>query len=361
MYIKSIELNNFRNYANETFYLDKGLNIIVGNNAQGKTNLLESVYLASIGKSPRTNNIKDLIKWDSTFSKATMEYVKNDTNHRKLEIFLSNNQQKSIKVNGYYLKKTSQLLGEIYTVYFSPDELDIVKQGPSERRKFLDIAICQFDKNYFYNLNKYHEILDQRNKLLKSNSNAKTIKDTLDIWDEQLAKFGSKVIYQRLQFVNILSSIAKDIHSNLTDGKEILRLEYAGIVDTDLKVIESKLIKSLEAVKDKDISLGYTTVGPQRDDIKLIVNEIDIRAFGSQGQQRTVALTLKLAELEVIRRETLDTPILLLDDVLSELDDARQAKLISEIKDFQVLLTCTAFNLDFPCHKIIINSGKQES
>ncbi len=359
MYIKSIELNNFRNYDNETIYLDKGLNVIVGKNAQGKTNLLESVYLASIGKSPRTNNGKDLIKWNSTFAKITMEYVKNNLNHRKLEIFLSNSQNKSIKVNGYYLKKISQLLGEIYTVYFSPDELDIVKSGPNERRKFLDIAICQFDKNYFYNLNKYYEILEQRNKLLKSSSNAKTIKDTLDIWDEQLASFGSKLIYTRLQFVNILSSIAKDIHSNLTSGKENLRLEYSGIIDTDIKVIENKLLKAIEGSKDKDIALGYTNVGPQRDDIKLIVNEIDIRSFGSQGQQRTVALTLKLAELEVIKNETGDTPILLLDDVLSELDMSRQNKLMEVIKDYQVLLTCTSFSMTCPHKEIRVSEGKQ--
>ena len=241
MYIKSIELNNFRNYDNEIIYLDKGLNVIVGDNAQGKTNLLESVYLSSIGKSPRTSKEKELIKWNSTFAKITIEYVKTMTNHKKLEIYLSNSQNKSIKINGYYLKKISQLLGEIYTVYFSPDELNIVKSGPNERRKFIDIAISQFDKNYFYNLNKYYEILEQRNKLLKSGSSAKTIADTLCIWDEQLATFGSKIIYTRLGFCNILSSIAKDIHSELTDGKENFRIEYVGLHSTDVKDIEKKL------------------------------------------------------------------------------------------------------------------------
>ena len=241
MFIKSIELNNFRNYNNEIVYLSQNLNVIVGNNAQGKTNLLESIYLASIGKSPRTSKEKELIRWNSTFAKITMEYVKHSTNHKKLEIFLSNNQNKSIKVNGYYLKKISQLLGEIYTVYFSPDELNIVKNGPNERRKFLDIAICQFDKNYFYNLNKYFEVLDQRNRLLKSSNNAKTVADTLAIWDEQLALFGSKIVYTRLQFVNLLSNIANSIHKELTENKEILRLEYTGVNDTTEENIQKKL------------------------------------------------------------------------------------------------------------------------
>ena len=359
MYIKSIELNNFRNYDNEIIYLDNYLNVIVGDNAQGKTNLLESIYLASIGKSPRTSKEKELIRWDSTFAKITIEYVKNIANHKKIEIYLSTSQNKSIKINGYYLKKISQLLGEIYTVYFSPDELNLVKSGPNERRKFLDIALSQFDKNYFYNLNKYFEILEQRNKLLKSVSSAKTISDTLSIWDDQLISFGSKIIYTRLQFINILSSIAKDIHSDLTDGKEIFRMEYVGIVDTNIKNIENKFKKALEDCRDKDISLGYTNVGPQRDDIKLIVNEIDIRSFGSQGQQRTVALTMKLAELEVMTNETKDTPILLLDDVLSELDENRQLKLLNLVKKYQTILTCTDFKHDITYNKIVIKKGKQ--
>ncbi len=361
MYIKSIELNNFRNYDNETVYLQKGLNVIVGDNAQGKTNLLESVYLSSIGKSPRTSKEKELIKWNSTFAKITLEYVKHETNHKKLEIYLSNTQNKSIKINGFYLKKISQLLGEIYTVYFSPDELNIVKAGPNERRKFIDIAISQFDKNYFYNLNKYFEILEQRNKLLKSSNNYKTVSDTLAIWDEQLASFGAKIIYTRLGFVNILSHIAHDVHQDLTDGKENFRIEYVGIHSTDVKDIEKKLLVALNDCRDKDISLGYTNVGPQRDDIKLIVNEIDIRSFGSQGQQRTVALSLKIAEMEVITGETHDTPILLLDDVLSELDESRQSKLIERISQYQTILTTTQYNIQSDAHIIYINSGKQQN
>jgi len=358
MHIKSIELNNFRNYDNEVVYLDKNLNVVVGNNAQGKTNLLESIYLASIGKSPRTSKEKELIRWSSTFAKVTMEYVKHSNIHKKLEIFLSNTQNKSIKINGYYLKKISQLLGEIYTVYFSPDELNIVKNGPNERRKFLDIAICQFDKNYFYNLNKYFEVLDQRNRLLKSSNNAKTIADTLAIWDEQLAIFGAKIVYTRLKFVNILSSIASQIHKELTENKEVLRLEYTGVNDVTEDNIKAKLLQGLIDCRDKDISLGYTNVGPQRDDIKLIVNEIDIRSFGSQGQQRTVALSLKLAELEVIKSETHETPILLLDDVLSELDNDRQLKLISKVKEYQTIITCTEFKHNIDYNEIKINDGK---
>lgn len=356
MYIKSIELINFRNYDNARIYFTNGLNVIIGNNAQGKTNLLESIYLASIGKSPRTSKEKELIKWNSTYSKIIIEYVKNN-NHKKMEIYLSTSQNKSIKINGYYLKKISQLLGEIYTVYFSPDELNIVKNGPNERRKFLDVALCQFDQTYFYNLNKYYEILEQRNKLLKSSTSAKTISDTLSIWDDQLATYGAKIIYTRLQFINILSSIAHDIHNDLTSGKENLRLEYVGVVDTELKKIQAKLLDSLISSIDKDISLGYTTVGPQRDDIKLIVNEIDIRSFGSQGQQRTVALTLKLAELEVMRRETGDSPILLLDDVLSELDETRQSKLLSKVSDIQTFITGTKFDKTADYNIITVTAG----
>ena len=276
-------------------------------------------------------------------------------------VFAQSGQNKSININGYYLKKISQLLGEIYTVYFSPDELNLVKSGPNERRKFLDIALCQFDANYFYNLNKYYEILEQRNKLLKSTTNTKVISDTLPIWNEQLASFGAKIIYTRLQFINILSSIASDIHSYLTDSKEKFRMEYLGIIDTDQKIIEQKLLANLLDSIDKDISLGYTTVGPQRDDIKLIVNEIDVRSFGSQGQQRTVALTMKLAELEVIKRQTGDSPILLLDDVLSELDKERKEKLLNAISPYQTILTCTHFDSSISSNIITINNGKKEN
>ncbi len=358
MYIKSIQLNNFRNYDNETVYLTPGINVVVGNNAQGKTNLLESIYLASIGKSPRTAKERELIRWNSTFAKITIEYVKQVKSHKKIEIFLSTSNNKSIKINGYYLKKISQLLGEINTVYFSPDELNIVKSGPNERRKFLDIAICQFDKNYFYNLNQYFTILEQRNKLLRTRGNSQTIWDTLDIWNDQLATYGSHIIYTRLQFINLLSSIAAEVHNTLTEGTETFRLEYNGIVGTDIKAIKQQLLSDLLDAREKDIALGYTSVGPQRDDIKIIINDIDIRSFGSQGQQRTAALTLKLAELEVINNEVKDTPILLLDDVLSELDSSRKNKLLQAVSNYQTIITCTEYNEAIDANIITINEGK---
>ena len=224
----------------------------------------------------------------------------------------------------------------------------------------MDIDLCQFDKSYFYNLNHYNQILQQRNKLLKS-PDPKTVKDTLPIWDEQLATYGASIIIARLKLIENLKVHAKKIHNYLTSNAEDLELSYQGYVAESENELKLLLLKKLSENTDKDIHLGYTTVGPHRDDIKIMSNNIDLRSFGSQGQQRTASLTLKLAELESFKSQLGEYPVLLLDDVLSELDTSRQTKLLEYISQIQTLITCTDFDFDIPHTKYFVNSGKIEN
>ncbi len=356
MNIKSINITNFRNYTNQTVNFTNGLNVIIGKNAQGKTNLLESIFICAIGKSPRTTRDKDLIKWESTFAKITLELEKK-LGKKEIDIYLFTNQNKAIKIDKIGIKKIGQLLGNFNAIYFSPDDLKLIKESPDERRKFMDIDLCQFDKNYFYTLSKYNEVLQQRNKLLKT-PDVSILKDTITIWNDQLANLGAKLIMSRLNLVENLKVKAEKIHKYLTSDKEILEISYQGYkadTENDLKLL---LLKKYEENIEKDIKLGFTTVGPHRDDIKIVSNDIDLRSFGSQGQQRTAALSLKLSELEVFRDNIGEYPVLLLDDVLSELDSDRQHKLLEFTKPIQTILTCTEFDINLPHTKFIIESGK---
>ena len=239
------------------------------------------------------------------------------------ELYLFNNQNKAIKIDGIGIKKLGELFGEFNAVYFSPDELKLIKESPDERRRFMDIDLSQFSKQYFYNLSKYNEILAQRNKLLKTTVDPKIIKDTIPIWNEELSKVGANIILDRMSLIDKLKVYAKDIHKYITDNAEELEISYAGFTAKDYESLKTLLLTKYEQALDKDMHLGYTTVGPHRDDIKIVSNGIDLRSFGSQGQQRTAALSLKLAELEVFKDNLGEYPVLLLDDVLSELDDDR--------------------------------------
>lgn len=359
MYIKKLELNNYRNYSNQSCEFTTGLNVIIGKNAQGKTNLLESIFLCAIGKSPRTTKDKDLISWEATFAKISIEIIKN-IGKKEIDLYLFTNQNKAIKIDKIGIKKIGQLFGTLNAIYFSPDELKLIKESPDERRKFMDIVLCQFDRNYFYNLAQYNKVLNQRNKLLKTpESNA--LKDTISIWNNELATSGAKIILSRLNLIEKLKIFAKKIHSNLTSNEENLELNYQGFTaetENDLKLL---LLKKYDENLDKDIKLGFTTVGPHRDDIKITSNNIDLRSFGSQGQQRTASLSLKLAELEVFKENTGEYPVLLLDDVLSELDIVRQTKLLEFISPIQTILTCTDFDFDIPHTKYYIESGNIKS
>lgn len=356
MVIKSLQLNNFRNYNNQKIYFSPNLNILVGKNAQGKTNMLEGVFLCAIGKSPRTTKDKDLINWQCTFSKVTLEVSKKSGNN-KIEVFLFNNQNKAIKINSFSIKRMGELMGEFNAIYFSPDELKLVKDSPEERRRFMDIDLCQFSKNYFYNLSKYNEILNQRNTLLKTTANQSVLFDTISIWNEQLASVGCKIILERMKLIEKLKVHANNIQKYLTDDNENLEITYAGMTGENEDEIKEKLLTAYNKNFEKDMSLKYTTVGPHRDDMKITLNNIDVRHFGSQGQQRTVALSLKLAELEVFKENIGEYPVLLLDDVLSELDTNRKVKLLNYVKNIQTIVTCTSFNYNIEHKKFIIENG----
>ena len=357
MILRSLELRNYRNYDNQKITFGDKMNVLIGKNAQGKTNILESVFLCAIGKSPRTNKEKDLIKWNSTFAKVTAEVVRKD-GQKKLEIFMFSDQNKTIKINGLPIKRMGELMGNFNAVYFSPDELKLVKDSPDQRRKFMDIDLCQFDKNYFYNLNKYNQVLNQRNKLLKTTKSEAILKDTIYIWNDQLATLGAKLILDRMSLIEKLKIYCNKAHHYLTDDAESLSLSYIGMTGSNEQEIKEKLMSGYEESLDKDMMVGFTTVGPHRDDIKITVNDIDVRKFGSQGQQRTVALSLKLGELDLCKEKLGEYPVLLLDDVLSELDYGRQSKLLERVKDIQTIITCTEFDFRYSSDRFKVENGK---
>ena len=357
MKITELTIKDFRNYDNAQIHLDSKLNILVGQNAQGKTNLLESVFLLAIGKSPRVSKDKDLIKWDkdSAIIKLVVEKQNGTTT---IEIRLFRQGKKIVLINGISIKKISELFGILNIVYFFPDDLKLVKEAPSERRKFMDMDICQASKQYFYLLTRYNHILNQRNKLIKTTQNIETLKQTISIWDEQIAECASKIILSRIKFINKLAPKVKKSHHYLTGNDENMEITYLGITGENSKIIKDKLLSSYKETLYKDFELGYTTVGPHRDDIKITLDGVDLRTFGSQGQQRTAVLALKLAEIETFKNETNEMPILLLDDVLSELDEVRQKQLIEVASNLQTILTCTNFSYDVTCRKFKIFAGK---
>lgn len=355
MKIKSLSLLNYRNYEKATISLSDGINVIVGKNAQGKTNLIESIFLCAIGKSPRTTKDKDLILWNQKNAKIDLVLEKN-VGKTQIEIFLFDNQNKAIRINKVGIKKLGLLLGNLNAIYFSPDELKLIKDSPEERRRFMDIDLCQFNRNYFYNLSTYNKILAERNKLLK-NPEDSMLKDTISIWNEQLSSAGAKIILDRLKLLKNLSVHAKNIHFSLTDNAEDLELSYVGFTGENFDELKNTLLKKYDESLEKDLHLGFTTVGPHRDDIKISSNGIDLRSFGSQGQQRTASLSLKLAELEFFKDEIGEYPVLLLDDVLSELDENRQNKLLQYVKNMQTLITCTQFDFSIPHTTFVVNNG----
>ena len=337
MIIKSIELTNFRNYESLSLEFDKGTNILYGDNAQGKTNVLEAIYLSSITKSHKGSKDQDIIKFGEIESHLRT-FIEKDGDTYKVDMHLRKSGSKVIAVNGQKLKKAAGLLGLLSVVFFSPEDLSIIKNGPSERRRFIDMELCQLDSFYLYNLNNYNKIVNQRNKLLKDIYTNYSLRDTLDIWDSQLISYGSKIIERRIAFINQLNEIIYDIHKKLSGGKEELVIKY----EPDVSIDDFERLMNLN--QERDIKLKQTTTGPHRDDFSFIVNGIDIRKYGSQGQQRTAALSLKLAEIELVKKISKDTPVLLLDDVLSELDSNRQNYLLNSIGDIQTIITCTGLD-----------------
>lgn len=342
MYIKTLSIKNFRNHTDTTISPAPGINILVGANAQGKTNLLEVLYLVCVGRGWRTNKDKELINFaaDTSTIKAT---AGKSYGNVEIEIKLAKNAKKAISINQIPIHKMSELLGQINCVFFSPDELRLIKEAPTDRRRFMDIDISQIDKAYFYALVRYNKILAQRNALLKSSS--EDIIRGLEIWDAELAKHGAVVMARRQRFIEQLKEYLEDAHQKLTNGKEKIEISYEckylfiNNINQDSSALEPILLESLKKSREKDMRLKTTTIGPHRDDIYLSINGQDVRAFASQGQQRTLALSLKLAELELFKIETGEAPIILLDDVFSELDINRQTNLLNSLNGYQSLIT----------------------
>jgi recF protein len=345
MYVKKVTLHNYRNYEKLSLSLHPNLNIFFGDNAQGKTNFIESIYLCGTGRSHRTFKEKELVTWN-----AEGGYVRTDIEKRgmntSIEISLFNGKPKVVKVGGSRITKLSELLGSLNIVVFSPEDLKLVKEGPVFRRRFLDVEISQVKPGYYYNLQQYNKALLQRNNLLKSIKYDKGLMNTIDIWDEQLSLYGSYIINYRSEFIKRISILAKLSHRKITDGREELNIKYSCQFEEvkNREDIKSGLYRSLVENRGRDIQRGTTSVGPHRDDMDFFINGIDTKIFGSQGQQRTSALSLKLAEIEFMKGESGEYPVLLLDDVLSELDISRQKYLLDNLKNIQTFLTCTSIS-----------------
>ena len=349
MIVESIDLKNFRNYEILNMNFDDNVNIIYGDNAQGKTNILESLYICSTSKSHRGSKDKDIVKLGCNEAHIKVNVKKKDINYR-IDMHLKNGKSKGIAVNGIPIKRAVELFGIINIVLFSPEDLNIIKNGPGERRRFIDMELSQLDKIYLSNLVNYNKVVTQRNKLLKdiSINPSRASMDTLDIWNMQLVKFGTEIIKGREKFVQKINEIIYPIHSKLTGGKERLEVEYIPNIQID------NFAKEVERNREKDLKYKITNVGPHKDDLKFYVNGQDVRKFGSQGQQRTAALSLKLSEIELVKIIIKDTPILLLDDVLSELDSNRQNFLINSIGNIQTIITCTGLD-EFINSRIDVN------
>ncbi|MBO5713406.1 MAG: DNA replication/repair protein RecF [Clostridia bacterium] len=339
MYIKSLTLKNFRNYKNAKFEFLDGINILTGDNAQGKTNAAEAIFYLCTGYSPRATRDKQVINYGEKEAEISGVAVSRYGNV-SVDIKFSS-KGKDIKVNGAPLNKIGELMGNINSVFFNPGELKLIQESPEDRRRFMDISISQMNRNYFYALQKYRKVLEQRNDLLKS-QDKNVIYETLPFWDIELCKWAEVIILERQNFLKELSPLAEKVHNEITGGAESLTvqpeyscefLEGENIANT----LKSALLGRLE----KDIILGYTGVGPHRDDIKIKVNGEDVRVYGSQGQQRTSALSLKLAELEIFKNKFGEYPVLILDDAFSELDKKRRLNLLNYLNGVQIIITCT--------------------
>lgn len=342
--IEKLKIINYRNYNQLQLEFHPKINIFVGDNAQGKTNILEAIYMSGTGKSFRTNRDRDIIKFDKNQAYVKVEAQKRYSNVT-VELKLEENKKKQIKINGLSLTKNYEILNNIFVVVFSPEDLKLIKEGPSERRKFLDFEISNIKPSYYHNINQYNKVLMQRNHLLRKANNLNKYKNTLEVWDEKLVEIGTLIIKERVKFINRIGTLSRLIHRKITDNLENLEVKYLSNVPFERENdIVDKFNINLKKNFEIDLNRGMTTVGPHRDDLGIYINGIDARNYGSQGQQRTTALSLKLAEIELIKAEALEYPVLLLDDVMSELDQSRQKYLIKSLKDVQIFITTTEIN-----------------
>ncbi len=347
MYIKNLALMDYRNYESARITFSEGINILYGDNAQGKTNILEAIFVAGTTKSHRGSKDREIIRFGEDEGHIRADIRKNDMN-RRIDMHLKRNKTKGIAIDMVPIHRSSELLGTMNMVFFSPEDLSIIKDSPSERRNFMDMELCQLDKIYVSNLTNYKKVLEQRNNLLKQISFDRSKADMLSVWDAQLLKYGIEIIRKRNTFIDLINEIIPKIHSNLTSGREHLQLVYEKNVD------ENDFEDILEKKQEIDLRYQTTQAGPHRDDIAFMIDDMDVRVYGSQGQQRTVALSLKLAEIELVKRVINDNPILLLDDVMSELDRSRQDALLESIQGIQTILTCTGYD-DFIKERLAID------
>ncbi len=347
MYIHSLELSHYRNYNHLSIEFDPGITILYGDNAQGKTNILEAIYISGTTKSHRGSKDKDMIQFGEEESHIRLNIKKNDVGHR-IDMHLRKNKSKGVAVDGQSIKKSGELFGIVHMIFFSPEDLSIIKNGPSERRRFMDLELCQLNKVYHYNYVNYNKALNQRNTLLKQIAFQPGLKDTLDTWDLYLIEYGKCIIEEREHFIKKLNDILKNIHGHLTGGKESIEIGY----EKNVTVEQYETV--MQSKREMDLRYQSTQTGPHRDDICFYINGIDVRKYGSQGQQRTAALSLKLAEIELVKELIHDTPILLLDDVMSELDHNRKNYLLDSIQDIQTIVTCTGYD-DFIKSRLKIN------
>ena len=333
MWIKNIKMNNFRNYSEEEINLDKNINIFYGENAQGKTNIVEAIFLCGMGKSFRAKKDKEMINLNSENSQIEIEYQKSD---REGKIKINLGDKKIVYINGVKINKLSELLGNINVVIFTPDDINILKGGPQNRRRFLDIMISQLKPNYMYNLNLYLKTLEQRNNYLRQIKDEKKDENLLDIWDEKLSEYAVNIFNYRNEFIEKIKNKIKIIHNEITNNKEEIEIEYI----SECKNKED-FLKLLRQRRTLDIIKGFTTKGIHRDDFVIYINKRQLDIYGSQGQHRTAILSLKLSELNIIFDEIGEYPILLLDDFMSELDEKRRKNFLEKIKNAQVIITCT--------------------
>lgn len=336
MFIKKLQLLNYRNYEALNIDLGPNVNVFMGDNAQGKTNILEAIYYCAFAKSHRTSRDKELINWNSenAFLSVTVGKERLD---KRIDISILKDGKKAIRINKIKISKIGELFGNFNVVMFSPEDLKIIKDSPGVRRKFIDMELCQLDHKYYYNLVQYNKVLNERNVVLKNKS---INKDILDIYDMQLVEFGYNIVMQRINYINKLNQYSKQIHNDITSGKENIEFKYVSTI-RDLENIKESFYAQLERNRRKDIDKGLTSVGPHRDDFMVFINDIDTKSYGSQGQQRTAVLTIKFSSLKIIKELTGEYPVLLLDDVLSELDFSRKRYILSTIGEIQTIITCT--------------------
>ncbi len=347
MHVSKLSVKNFRNYTQQSVEFSNGINLISGQNGQGKTNLVEALMLCALTKSPRTHSDEDMLKKGDEFFDVTA-YVERDFGSLSVRC-LMDAQGKRFFVNGNEVKKVSDVFGNLVAVYFSPDDLKIVSESPAERREFMDTDISQLSGSYYGLVQRYGKVLFQRNRLLKTIHDKETLVDQIEVWDEQLASLASLIIRTRKSFISKISEPANETMKHLSKDADELVVSYVGAKGETTDEIKSEILKALKFNFDKDMELGYTGIGPHRDDLRFELNGNDAKVFASQGQQRSIVLALKIAEMQVFEKELGEKPVLVLDDVFSELDSARQKKLYEKFENSQVLMTGTLFRFKPDC------------